>query len=200
MYINSQSEGLGVIPVAAAVSTISSIANIAKGIFGSNVKRGWEGISSGDRSKIGGFFTVLFYLNRGDRINYWHPYLVEMGGGSGSRATEFGKRIADLHTDTVTLAYNAGITSTAGHVSFTPGSKAQSLFELGCNSPVATNGQWSPPSSLVPAEAQAALTTAKTTTEAQIEEASAFPIVPMLIAGAVLFLLAGNIKKALKRM
>jgi hypothetical protein len=198
MYINSRSEGLGVLQAGAAVGTIKTISNIVGGIFSSNVKRGWEGISSEDRSRIGGFFTVLFYINRGDRINYWHSYLAEMGGGSGDRAKEFGKRGRDLQTDTVTLAYNAGITSTPGYVSFTPGSKAQSLFELGCNSPVSTNGQWSPPADLVPIEAQATLTAAKTTTEAQIEQASAFPVVPMLIAGAALFLIGPKLFKAFK--
>lgn len=177
--------------VKTAVSVVSSIANIVKGIFSSNVKRGWEGMSPSARSNIAGWFTLFYYINRGDRINYWHPYLAEMGGGSGERSKEYERRFQTMWNEALGLCAKAGM----------PRDQVSAIFVAGQSSPVATNGQWSPPSSITPKGGSiSAVTTAKTTTEAQIEQASAFPVVPMLIIGGVLYFFGPKLVKAFNSM
>jgi len=183
MYINSQSRGLGVLPVAAAVSVTHAITSIFKG----GVE--YHPTSASQIEWFGKAFGMLPYAYRGTNFKEKSWFDQELKRGQADVDSILRVMYDNLNRPLELASIPLGQNKKSG----TPPTDIPSIPPGSYTPTVGPNANTNWPSS------STSLTTAKTT-EAQIEQASAFPIVPMLIAGGVLFLLAGNIKKALKRM
>jgi len=176
-------------PIVIAVQVASFISSL----FG---KKPWTYrlVAEANRRAMGGFFTVLAYLNRTDRIKYWFDLITTTKGIGIDDGPNY---IHQLHLETIKLAISAGISTAVRYPSFSAGSIAQTLYEKGYSNPIADDGSWSIPADLISSTSQ---TQTQTQTQAQTQaqptaQASMFSgFLPIALIGGAVYLVAKKMR------
>ena len=179
-----------------AITVAASVVSFIGSLFG---KKPWTYrlVALVNRQAMSGFFTVLAYLNRTDRIQYWFNLITTTKGIGIDDGPNY---LHQLHLETVKLAIGAGISTAVRYPSFSAGSIAQTLYEKGYSNPIADDGSWSIPADLIPSTTQTQQQTQQQaqqqvqTAQASIVPSSIGSLIPVLAIGGVAFLVAKKMR------